>query len=137
MCRWVSTRPGITIMRAASITSALGALMFGRTAAMVLPSIKMSAASKSPSARSRVRTQPPLIRIARPGAAPPAGCCALAVPMADAVTAAAATAPAVPVQRNSRRDSADDGAQAPHTHVLPEPALRRSVMISSRVFLLM
>jgi hypothetical protein len=73
-----------------------------------------------------------LIRIGRPGAAPPAGCCALAVPITDAVTAAAATAPAVPVQRNSRRDSADDGAQAPQPQELPKPSLRRSVIMSSR-----
>ena len=36
MCRWVSTKPGITIVRDASITSAFGALMFGRTAEILL-----------------------------------------------------------------------------------------------------
>ena len=73
MWRWVSTKPGITIMREASITSALGALMLGRTAEILPPSISTSACSKSPTARSSVSTQPPLIRIARPGVvAPPA-----------------------------------------------------------------
>ena len=52
----------------ASITSALGALMFGRTAEILLPSISTSACSKSPTARSSESTQPPLIRIGRPGA---------------------------------------------------------------------
>ena len=52
MWRWVSTKPGMTIAFEASITSAFGALMFGRTAEIFLPSISTSACSKSPIARS-------------------------------------------------------------------------------------
>ena len=50
----------------ASITCAFGALMFGFTAEIFLPSISTSACSKSPTARSSESTQPPLIRIGRP-----------------------------------------------------------------------
>jgi hypothetical protein len=55
-----------------------------------------------------------------------------AVPTADAVAAATPTAPAVPVERNWRRDSTDDGAQAPHEQELPKPPLSWSVMRSTR-----
>ncbi len=46
----------------ASITCAFGALMFGRTAEIFLPSISTSACSKSPTARSSDSTQPPLMQ---------------------------------------------------------------------------
>src|SRR5262245_35630479 len=109
MWRWVSTKPGATIMREASITSALGALILGRTAEILPPSTSTSACSKSPTARSRVSTQPPLIRIGRPAAgAPP---CAPAGPATVATIAEAAAAPAAVVQRNWRRDS--DALHAP------------------------
>src|SRR6516164_548297 len=127
MWRWVSTKPGATIMREASITSALGALILGRTAEILPPSISTSACSKSPIVRSRVSTQPPLIRIARPGAVAP-GCWALAVP----TTVAAATAVAAVVQRNWRRDSAGDELHAPQEQNEPPTVLRRCVMVSSR-----
>src|SRR5215470_15504284 len=124
MWRWVSTMPGITIMRPASITSALGAAMFGRTAEILPFSTSTSACSKSPTARSRLSTQPPLIRTARPAAA---GCCARAVPIAAPTTLEAATAVAALVQRKSRRESAGDGL-----HALQE----QDVMESSRCLLL-
>src|SRR5215813_8043962 len=127
MWRWVSTKPGATIMREASITSALGALILGRTAEILPPSTSTSACSKSPTARSKVSTQPPLIRIARPGAVAP-GCWALAVP----TTVAAATAVAAVVQRNWRRDSAGDELHAPQEQNEPPTVLRRCVMVSSR-----
>jgi hypothetical protein len=49
-------------------------------------------------------------------------------------TTDAAATPAVPVQRNCRRDIADDGPQALQKHEKPpaEPALRKSVMGASR-----
>ena len=81
--------------------SAAGAVILGRTAEIVLPSISTSAVSKSPIARSSVSTQPPLMRIGRLGAT--LSCWARAAPedaaMAPAAEAAA-IAPAVPVQRN-------------------------------------
>src|SRR5262245_45529277 len=128
MWRWVSTKPGATIMRAASMTSALGALILGRTAEILPPSISTSACSKSPTARSRVSTQPPLIRIARPGAVAPPGCWALAVP----TTVEAATAVAAVVQRNWRRESAGCELHAPQEQSEPPTVLRRCVMVSSR-----
>src|SRR5438128_1956375 len=106
MWRWVSTRPGITIDLEASITWALGALMFGFTAEIFLPSISTSACSKSPTARSSDSTQPPLSRIDRPGAPATLGAaCASPAPITLAASAGAATAPAAVVQRNCRRDS--------------------------------
>src|SRR5262249_48096312 len=128
MWRWVSTKPGATIMRAASITSALGALILGRTAEILPPSTSTSACSKSPTARSRVSTQPPLIRIARPGAVAPPGCWALAVPTTVAAAVAAV------VQRNWRRDSAGDELQAPQKQDKLAADLRTFVMETSRVF---
>ena len=97
---------------AASITSTLGALMFGCTAEILLPSISTSACSKSPTARSSESTQPPLIRIGRPGAAAPDGaCCAFAGAITLAAIAGAATAPIAVVQRNCLRDTPPRGAQ--------------------------
>src|SRR5262245_36247653 len=130
MWRWVSTKPGITIDFEASITSALGALMLGRTAEILLPSTSTSAASKSPTARSRLSTQPPLIRIGRPGAGAPGACCACAAPITLAAIAGAAAAPAAVVQRNRRRDIADDarGVQQGHEKPASAPAWRRCVM---------
>src|SRR5499433_3341370 len=130
MWRWVSTKPGATIMREASITSALGALILGRTAEILPPSTSTSACSKSPTARSRVSTHPPLIRIARPGPVAPPGCWALAVP----TTVEAATAVAAVVQRNWRRDSAGDELQAPQKQDELVADLRTCVMETSRVF---
>ena len=48
MWRWVSTKPGMTTHLMASITCAFGALMFGFTADIFLPSTSTSAFSKSP-----------------------------------------------------------------------------------------
>ena len=124
MWRWVSTIPGITIMRAASMTSALGALMFGRTAEILPPSTSTSACSKSPTARSSVSTHPPLIRMARPGVVTAPGCCARAVPTIALATVEAAAALAAVVQRNWRRDTAGDGA-----HELQA----QKAMVSSRI----
>src|SRR5215475_5893054 len=126
MCRWVSTKPGITIDFEASITSALGALMFARTAEILPPSTSTSACSKSPTALSRLSTQPPLIRIGRPGAGAAAGCWALAVPT-TLNAFEAATAVAALVQRNCRRDSADG------LHALQ----KQDVMASSRMSVVM
>src|SRR5262245_6561134 len=112
MWRWVSTKPGITIMREASMTSALGALMLACTAEILPPSISTSACSKSPTARSRVSTQPPLIRIARPEAVAPLACCARTGPPLAPITLEAATAVAAVVQRNWRRESAGDELHA-------------------------
>src|SRR5476649_2616628 len=86
----------------ASITCAFGALMFGFTANIFLPSINTSACSKSPMALSSDSTQPPLISIGRPGTG---AASALGAP----ITLAAAT-PAV-VQINCRRDSPWRGRQ--------------------------
>src|SRR5215510_11272397 len=132
MWRWVSTKPGMTIMREASMTSALGALIFGRTAEILPPSISTSACSKSPTARSRLSTQPPLIRIGRPAATAPPGCCALAGPATVATIAEAAAAPAAVVQRNWRRDSG--ALHAPQEH--DELPAKLRVMGSSRMLLL-
>ena len=87
MCRCVSTKPGITIMFAASITCAV-AVMFGWTAAIFPPSISTSAVSKSPTFGSSERTQPPLSSV-RPL------CAAARVPKLAAArpTAADATKP--------------------------------------------
>src|SRR5262249_15678756 len=112
MWRWVSTRPGITIMREASITSALGALMLARTADILPLSTGTSARSKSPTVRSRVSPQQPLIRIARPEAVALLGCCARTGPPAVPIMVEATTAVAAVVQRNWRRDSAGDELHA-------------------------
>src|SRR5262245_50690564 len=134
MWRWVSTKPGITIMREASITSALGALMLARTAEILPPSISTSACSKSPTARSRVSTQPPLIRIARPEAVAPLGCCARTGPPVAAITVEAATAVAAVVQRNWRRDSAGDELHALQKQDELAADVRTCVMETSRMF---
>src|SRR5262249_7409623 len=132
MWRWVSTKPGATIMREASIPSALGALRLGRTAETLPPSTSTSACSKSPTARSRLSPQPPLIRIARPGAVAPLGCCAPAGPATVATTAEAAAAPAAVVQRNWRRDS--DALHAPQEQ--DELPAKLGVIGASRMLLL-
>src|SRR5919198_344379 len=93
------------------VTPLSSALILGRTAEILPPSISTSACSKSPTARSRVSTQPPLIRIGRPAAGAPPGCCAPAGPATVATIAEAAAAPAAVVQRNWRRDS--DALHAP------------------------
>ena len=124
MWRWVSTSPASRSCVAASITWAFGALMFGRTAEIFPPSTSTSACSKSPTARSSVSTQPPLIRMARPGVVAPPGCCARAVPTIAPATVEAAAALAAVVQRNWRRDTAGDGA-----HELQA----QKAMVSSRV----
>src|SRR5262245_20945988 len=134
MWRWVSTKPGATIMREASITSALGALILGRTAEILPPSISTSACSKSPTVRSRVSTQPPLIRIARPEAVAPLGCCARTGPPVVPITVEAATAVAAVVQRNWRRDSAGDELHAPQKQDELAADLCTCVMETSRVF---
>src|SRR5262245_39262239 len=135
MWRWVSTKPGATIMREASITSALGALILGRTAEILPPSTSTSACSKSPTARSRVSTQPPLIRIARPEEAVASlGCCARTGPPVAAITLEAATAVAAVVQRNWRRDSAADELHALQKQDELAADLRTCVMETSHVF---
>src|SRR5262249_38440695 len=132
MWRWESTKPGATIMREASITSALGALIFGRTAEILPPSISTSACSKSPIVRSRVSTQPPLIRIGRPAAGAPPGCCAPAGPATVAAIAAAAAAPAAGGERSLGRDSG--ALHAPQEQ--DELPAKLRVMESSRMLLL-
>ncbi len=115
MCRWVSTKPGITIDFEASITCALGALMSGFTAEILLPSIRTSAFSKSPTDLSSDSTQPPLSRIGRPAAGFGAAC-ASPVPITLAIAGAATVAAAV-VHRNCRRDRPLRGAQHGHAEV--------------------
>src|SRR5262249_41675229 len=134
MWRWGSTKPGATIMREASITSALGALILGRTAEILPPSISTSACSKSPTVWSRGSTQPPLIRIARPAAVAPLGCCARTGPPVVAITLEAATAVAAVVPRNWRRDSAGDELHALQKQDELAADLRTCVMETSRVF---
>src|SRR6516164_10300315 len=104
MWRWVSTKPGTTIMRVASITSASATAIFGRTAEILPRSIRTSACSKFPITLSSVSTQPSLIRSGRPESAPGAGCCARVVPI---IAVEAAMAPAALVPRNSRREGTD------------------------------
>src|SRR5262249_9564080 len=90
-------------------------------------------------------TQPPLIRIAWPGAAGAGGCCAAAGVATLAAMAGAAIAPTAPVHRNWRRDMSPElgppegapavvGPQAPHPHEGAKPNLPPSVMESSRLF---
>ena len=93
----------------ASITWAFGALMFGFTAVIFLPSTSTSAFSKSPTALSSERTQPPLIRIGRPACVGLVAACAS--PPAAAATSGAAATPAAVVQRNCRRDRPFVGRQ--------------------------
>src|SRR5262245_35346740 len=130
---WVSTKPGATIMREASITSALGALILGRTAEILPPSTSTSACSKSPRARSRVSTHPPLSRIARPGAVAPPACCARAGPPLAPITLEAATAVAAVVQRNWRRESAGGELHALQKQDELAADLRTCVMESSQL----
>src|SRR5262245_33212017 len=59
MCRWVSTKPGITTVLVASTTSASPASRFGPTAAIFEPSMRTSAWVKLPIAGSIERTVPP------------------------------------------------------------------------------
>src|SRR5262249_52881260 len=124
MWRWVSTKAGATIMREASITSALGALILGRTAEILPPSISTSACSKSPTVWSRVSTQPPLIRIARPGAVAPLGCCARTGPPVVAITLEAATAGAPGGARKWRGGSGGGGLHALEKQGEPAADLR-------------
>ena len=91
----------MTMRFEASITWAFGALMFGFTAEIFLPSISTSACSKSPTALSSESTQPPLSRIGRPACARGA---ASAAPITPEASAGAAATPAAVVQRNCRRD---------------------------------
>ena len=114
MCRWVSTKPGITIEFDASITWALAALMFGFTAEILLPSISTSACSKSPTDLSSESTQPPLSRIGRPAGLGAA--CASPALIALASAGAVAVTAAV-VHRNCRRDRPLRGAQHGHAEV--------------------
>src|SRR5687767_14553913 len=125
MCRCVSTKPGITIVLEPSITSALGALMFGRIAEILVPSISTSACSKSPTARSTESTQPPLIRIDRPGCARGAVCAPALVTLA--ASAGAAVTAAAAVQRNCRRDGLGGEQQG-------QPELKAWVMVASRCY---
>src|SRR5262249_49933099 len=126
--------PGITIVLAASITSAPGALMFGRTAEIFVPSIRTSASSKSPTARSRLSTQPPLMRMARPAAGAPAGAvCPAARPGEVAASIGAAAAPAAPVHRNARRDSFVPQATQPQEPSAENAEPCRYVIASSPV----
>ncbi len=69
-------KPGITIAREASITSASAAVIFGLTSAILLPRINTSACSKSPTLLSSESTHPFLIRIGLPGACAAGGVCA-------------------------------------------------------------
>src|SRR5687767_11256896 len=55
----VVMKPGMTMVPRQSTTSASPAVRFGPTAAIVLPSIRTSACSKSPTFGSRLRTTPP------------------------------------------------------------------------------
>src|SRR5262249_41557654 len=116
-----------------SITSALGALMLARTAEILPPSISTSACSKSPTARSRVSTQPPLIRIARPEAVAPLGCCAWAVPPTVAATPETAATLAAAVQRNSRRDNTGREWHAPQAQSEDLAESCRFIMESSQM----
>src|SRR5215472_10989678 len=118
----------MTIVREASMMSASGVLILACTAEILLPRISTSACSKSPNARSRVSTQPPLIRIGRPTAVAPLGCCAEAVFPLAPITVAAVAAVAAAQQRNWRRDGAELYALQKQD-ALP---LRRCVMESSR-----
>ena len=63
VCRWVSTKPGMTMSRSASITCAPSADRFGPTSAIVSPSTRMSARGSSPSESSWVSTVAPRMRI--------------------------------------------------------------------------
>src|SRR5688572_3041039 len=99
MCRWVSMKPGMTIVLDALTRVAAGALRFGPTAAMREPSISTSPTAKSPTFGSSERTQPPLSRM-RP---PAAGCCA-AANVVSAFRRTMASTPALDA-RKSRRDS--------------------------------
>ena len=63
MWRWESTKPGITIMPDASITSASPFCRPGPTATISPCSIRTSAVAKSPTFGSRLSTVPPRISI--------------------------------------------------------------------------
>src|ERR1041385_7516406 len=96
----------------ASITWAFGALMFGFTAVIFLPSTRTSACSKSPTERSSDSTQPPLIRIGRPAwLLTCARRAASAGPITPEASTGAAATPAAVVQRNCRRDRPLPGRQ--------------------------
>ena len=104
MWRWVSMKPGITIMFPASITSASAAEMSGAIWAILLPRISTSAFSKSPTALSIDTTQAFLMRMGRPAAVAAGGCWACAWPITLAVRAGAATATVAAVHMNCRRE---------------------------------
>ena len=63
MCRWLSTKPGMTIMPDASITSASAATRPGPTSTISSPSMRTSAVVKSPTFGSRLSTVPPRISV--------------------------------------------------------------------------
>ena len=63
MCRWLSMKPGITIMPDASITSASPFCRPGPTATISPCSMRTSAVVKSPTFGSRLSTVPPWISI--------------------------------------------------------------------------
>src|SRR5258708_4688491 len=98
----------MTMHLLALIIWAFGALMFGFTAVIFLPSTRTSACSKSPTALSSDRTKPPLSRMGRPASARGAASAAPITPEASAGTAAT---PAAVLQRNCRRDRPPLGRQ--------------------------
>jgi hypothetical protein len=59
--RWVSTKPGMTIIPLASTTSASASIR-GATWAIVSPSMRTSPVGRSPRSGSTVRTVPPRSR---------------------------------------------------------------------------
>ncbi len=63
MCRWLSMKPGITIMPDASITSASPFCRPGPTATISPCWTRTSAVAKSPTFGSRLITVPPRISI--------------------------------------------------------------------------
>ncbi len=68
MCRWVSTKPGMTIMPVASITSASPFDRSGPTATIWSPSISTSPDGEVPERGSRLSTVPPRITVLPVGA---------------------------------------------------------------------
>ncbi len=68
MWRWLSTKPGMTIMPSASITSTSPLDRSGPTARIFSPSISTSPDGRSPTAGSMLSTVPPRISVLPEGA---------------------------------------------------------------------
>ncbi len=124
----VSTKPGMTILPAASITVAPGASMEAATSTIFDPSISTSPETKLPTASSIDRTTPPLMSVRRPASPTPFGneasamACAVVTPSGrpfGIVTVAPPVAAAASAFQTNRQSSGVAALHSLHMSFLP------------------